>query len=95
MKVKENQDGTKEYEGTAQEIAELERLGRGEVKEEKKDKRQILTEEEIEECFKEWERVLRNGKKSNTIGWGFFPYHIKPYEWYTFCLSNNTNDLET
>lgn len=42
MKVKENKDGTKELEGTPEELAaytEYERQRKGEVKEEKKNKK--------------------------------------------------------
>ncbi len=45
MKIKENPDGTKELEGTPEELAEFERRRRGEVKEDKKDKKKLLLEE--------------------------------------------------
>lgn len=44
MKIKENPDGTKELEGTPEELAEFERRRRGEVKEDKKDKKKLLLE---------------------------------------------------
>jgi hypothetical protein len=42
MKIKENPDGSKELEGTAEELAEFEKRRRGEVKEDKKDKKKVL-----------------------------------------------------
>ena len=51
MKIKENPDGSKELEGTPEELAEFEKRRRGEVKEGEKKVKKVLLRDATKEDF--------------------------------------------
>jgi hypothetical protein len=78
MKIKENPDGTKELEGTPEELAEFERRRRGDVNEDKKDKKKVLLEgvEDIGEMIRKIVGEELEKRPTTTIT--FPPVESKP-----------------